>query len=287
MRAKVSDAKWIRVSLPDTVLEAQVIGSGEPVVLIQTALTGDEFLPLAAQLHPATGYQVILYHRRGYGSSNPVTGPGSIERDAMDCKHLLSALGVEKAHVFGGSYSAAVALQLAAMVPHRVHTLCLAEPPPVHTSKADEFRTTCAELTDYYRRHGTVAAVDHFLTRLMGAAWRTEIEQILPGGAGQVERDSRTFFATDIPALLGWRFSAEEVERVTQPVLYVGGTESGPWFAEVRELILGWFPRAQQAMLAGADHSLALTHAPQLASALAAFMGEHPMGSRPPTAGRP
>lgn len=279
------DAKWIRVPLPDTVLEAQVIGSGEPVVLIQTALTGDEFLPLAAQFHPATGCQVICYHRRGYGSSNPVAGPGSIERDAMDCEHLLSALGIGRAHVFGGSYSAAVALQLAALAPDRVHTLCLAEPPPVHTSKADEFRSACAELTDFYRRHGTVAAVDHFLTQLMGAAWRTDIEQVLPGGAGQIERDGRTFFATDIPALLNWRFNADEAERITQPVLYVGGTESGPWFDAVRELILGWFPRAQQVMLAGADHSLALTHAPQLASALAAFVGEHPIGSRPAPAG--
>ena len=37
-----------RVSLPDATLEVEVRGSGEPVVLIQTALTADEFWPLAA-----------------------------------------------------------------------------------------------------------------------------------------------------------------------------------------------------------------------------------------------
>lgn len=276
----MSQSEWIQVSLPDAVLEAQVRGSGEPVVLIQTAVTADEFLPLAAQPDLADGYQVIVYHRRGYGGSSPVDGPGSIERDAMDCQHLLDALGIEKAHVFGASYSAAVALQLVALVPDRVHSLCLVEPPPVHTSKADEFLAANAQLTDVYRLHGSAVAIDQFLTRLIGPAWRTDIEQNLPDGAAQVERDAETFFATDIPALLAWRFGAEEAERITQPVLYVGGTDSGPWFAEVRELMLRWLPRAQDVMLAGADHSLALTHAPQLGAALTAFLSDHPMGRR-------
>jgi pimeloyl-ACP methyl ester carboxylesterase len=274
------ESEWIQVPLQDAVLEAQVRGSGEPVVLIQTAVTADEFLPLAVQPDLADGYQVIVYHRRGYGGSSPVDGPGSMERDARDCEHLLDALGIEKAHVFGGSYSGAVALQLAASAPARVHTLCLAEPPPMHTSKADEFRSVNAQLTDYYRQHGSAAAIDYFLTHLMGSAWRTDIEPNLPGGAAQVERDAETFFATDIPALLAWRFGAEDAERITQPVLYVGGTDSGPWFAEVRELILHWLPRAQDVMLAGADHSLALTHAPQLGAALTAFLSDHPMRRR-------
>ena len=53
-----------------------------------------------------------------------------------------------------------------------------------------------------------------------------------------------------VPALLGWRFGPEDAARIAQSVLYVGGDESGPWFAEVRELVLGWLPQADDAVLA-------------------------------------
>lgn len=75
-----------------TGLEVAVQGTGEPVVLIQTALTAREFLPLATQPAMAS-FQVVRYHRRAYAGSGAVTGPGSIERDAADCAALLAALG--------------------------------------------------------------------------------------------------------------------------------------------------------------------------------------------------
>ncbi|MBG6184136.1 pimeloyl-ACP methyl ester carboxylesterase [Arthrobacter sp. CAN_A214] len=116
----------------------------------------------------------------------------------------------------------------------------------------------------------------------MGPAWRTDLEQRCAGHATDVERDAETFFTTDIPALLGWRFGADDAGRVTPPVLYIGGSDSGPWFAEVRQLLLRWLPRAEEMVLAGADHSLAITHAAPLAAALADFLSRHPLGPDPP-----
>jgi hypothetical protein len=84
-----------------------------------------------------------------------------------------------------------------------------------------------------------------------------------------------TPFATDLPALLDWRFSGEDGRRITQPVLYLGGTASGPWFAEVRQLVLGWLPHAEDMMIPGADHSWALTHVPHVAVEIAAFLQRH------------
>jgi hypothetical protein len=53
-----------------------------------------------------------------------------------------------------------------------------------------------------------------------------------------MERDAATFFDIDIPALLGWNYTAADAALIAGPVLYVGGTDSGRWFAEVRELLL-------------------------------------------------
>jgi hypothetical protein len=122
--------------------------------------------------------------------------------------------------------------------------LCLIEPPPVHIRRADQFLAANAELIEEYHLHGS-SALDRFLIRLLGRDWRHELERHLPHGVAQTERDADTFFATDIPALLAWRFSAEDAGRVSQPVMYVGGAESGPWFADVRQLILAWLPQAE------------------------------------------
>ena len=52
------------VAVPGAKLEVFDWASGEPVLLVQTALTADELRPLAT--HPAlNGYRKILYQRRG------------------------------------------------------------------------------------------------------------------------------------------------------------------------------------------------------------------------------
>jgi pimeloyl-ACP methyl ester carboxylesterase len=92
-----------------------------------------------------------------------------------------------------------------------------------------------------------------------------------------MERDAATFFDIDIPALLGWNYTAADAALIAGPVLYVGGTDSGRWFAEVRELLLSWLPQAEDVLIVGADHSLAITHAYEIASSLAAFVERHPI----------
>jgi pimeloyl-ACP methyl ester carboxylesterase len=258
-------------------LEVDVQGSGEPVVLIQTALTADEFLPLARQPALHESYRVVLYHRRGYGRSSSAQGPGSIMRDAGDCRELLAALGIERAHIVGVSYSAAVALQVAATVPSLVHTLTVIEPPPLHVPSAEEFIAANRELLELYDTEGTSVALDNFLTRLMGPQWRDDLESQLPGAVRQVERDAGTFFASDIPALLSWDFDAETAHRLNKPTLYIGGTDSGPWFDAVHELMSDWLSPSEDIVIPGADHNLAVTHPGQVARGLVNFISRHPM----------
>lgn len=256
-------------------LEVHEVGTGDPVVLVQTALTADELAPLADHLVACGAYRAIVYHRRGYAGSSPVEGPGSVVRDAADCRDLIVALGLGKVHIVGYSYSGAVGMQLAVDAAEHVHTLTLIEPPPVHVPSAAEFRAANAQLQEARRARGPGTALEEFLALAIGPDWRTEVEQRLPGAAEQMQRDTTTFFDTDLPALLSWRFDAEDARRVTCPVLHISGSDSGPWFAEVRDLVLTWLPQAEDVLLTGADHSLALTHTPQIADALADFLDRH------------
>lgn len=259
------------VPVGETELEVAEWGRGEPVVFVQTALTADECEPLAEQ--PALApYRRILYRRRGYGRSGPATGAGSIVRDAADCRALLAALRVGRAHLVGLSYSGAVVLQLAADAPGLVQTLTLLEPPPVRTPSAPDFRAVCERLIGIRRERGAPAALQEFLRVVPGAAFH---------GASPAERDVLTFFDADLPALLGWRFGAEDARRVGCPVLHVGGSDSGRFFAEMRELVRAWLPHAEDVVIQGADHALALTHAGEIGEVMAAFLRRHPSGTQP------
>lgn len=264
-------AGWRSISIGGAQLEVDDRGSGDPVLLVQTALVADELRPLAGHLL-RDGFRTVLPHRRGYGGSSPADGPGSVPRDAADCAALLAALGIERADVVGLSYSCAVALQLAADAPERVRSLVLVEPPPVHVASAGEFRAANDRLLRVRRDRGPGAALEEFLALVIGPTWRDDAERAMPGSAAQMEHDVATFFDTDLPALLAWEFGPDDARRVACPVLHVGGTASGPWFAEVRELVLRWFPGAGDVLVEDADHSLALTHPRAVADAVTAFL---------------
>jgi pimeloyl-ACP methyl ester carboxylesterase len=271
---------WLAVRVGDAVFETARLGSGEPVVWIQTALVADELVPAAGHLASTGRYQSVAYHRLGYAGSSPSSGEGSIRQDARDCLALMDMLNLGGAHVVGASYSAAVALQLAADAPARVASLCVVEPPPVHIPAAAEFRAANDTLQAEYRTEGAQTAVDRFLSRLMGPDWQHDITQHLPEGVAQINHDAETFFGTDIPALLSWDFTRTDAACIRAPVLYVGGSDSGPWFADVHSLIRDWLPDAEDVVFAGAAHSLPLTHAGQLAATISSFLDRHRVSAR-------
>lgn len=262
------------VAVPGARLAVSERGSGEPVLLVQTALTADELVPLADAM---SGFRRIVPHRRGYGDSSPVTGFGSIPRDAVDAAALLAALDIERAHVVGFSYSGAVALQLAADRPDLVHSLVLLEPPPTHTPSTAEFRAANDRLLTQHREDGPQAALDEFLGQVMGPDWQEATERLLPGSARQMEHDVTTFFDVDIPALLAWEYGAEDASRIRCPVLHVGASDSGPWFAEVADLVAAWLPHAEQAVVDDADHGFPLTHVDAVAETVSDFLRRHPI----------
>ena len=153
------------------------------------------------------------------------------------------------------------------------------EPPPIGVPSEPEFRAVCARLLETFHAKGPLVALDEFLTVLVGPDWQRESERDLPGSVTAMQRDAVTFFATDLPTLLTWKFGRKDAARITCPVLYVGGSDSGPWFAEVRGRMLQLLPHAQHTTVQGAGHLLALTHPAATAELVVDFLRRHPVGS--------
>lgn len=265
---------WARIV--DLGLEVDVLGSGEPVVVIQTALDADELRPLAELVAKRRRHRVVFYHRRGYAGSTPARdGHASIARDAGDCRELMTALSIAPAHVVGASYSAAVAMTLASSAPEFVRTLTVIEPPPAQQPGAQEFRTANALLLETLRAGGALVALDQFMTMLVGTDWRAESDRIRAGTVSAMERDAVTFFGNDVPALLSWDFGADEAAKVTCPMLYIGGADTGSWFAQMRTYTLDLLPHAESTVLAAAGHLVASTHPVQTAQRVVEFLDRH------------
>lgn len=99
-------------------------GAGQPLILIiGFASTQTSFFGLARVL--AKHYRVVTFDNRGVGGSDKPAGPYSISMMAGDTIGLMDHLGIEKAHIMGGSMGGMIAQEMAIDHPQRVDKLIL------------------------------------------------------------------------------------------------------------------------------------------------------------------
>jgi len=264
------------VAIDGLELEYELIGSGEPVVLIHWGLCASWARPLLAEPALADGFALLHYHRAGFAGSDGVPGPISLAEHAAHCARLMRRLGIERAHVVGHSSSADIALQLALDHPESVQSLVLmatARPVPPTEDQAAFVREFVAPALLRYRDGDMAGAVDTFAQGVFGPGYRDSLDRGLPGAFAQAVADADAFFAQELPALQEWTFDEAEGRRVTQPALAVVGERSVPTFLPRTELLLSWLPNVASFELPGASHLLHLENARGLSEALASFFG--------------
>ena len=272
-----------QIAVRGTSVQVEEAGDGTPVVVVQTALTADELRPLTSMLASAGGMHVCHVDRPGYRGTAPARTPGSVSADAGFVVEVVERLGLSGVHLVGASYSAAVVLTLASHRPDLVSSLTAVEPPPYGTGGAAEFRTANAGLLEIYAGAGPGPALDRVMRLIDGPAWRANAERLLPGSVAAMERDAVAFFDHDVPALLGWRFDDEAAARVECPVLLMGGGASSAWFADMLARLERVLVTTSRVVIPGAGHSVALTHASDVAAAVrdhVRAVSSHPMAPK-------
>jgi 3-oxoadipate enol-lactonase len=263
-----------RVKVGDVELEFEVRGSGEPVLLIHGSVVAAGLKPLAAE--PALdGFEVIRYHRRGLGGSSR-TGPASIQQQAADGIGLLTNLGIASAHVVGHSYGGAIALQLAHDAGHLVRTLTLLEPALFMVPSGPAFLAQLVPIGETYQRGEKAAAVNMLVVGLGRPTSIETWERALPGCLDQAALDSDTFFQVEVPAIASWTFTEADAGRITQPVLFVIGSDTLPIMSEARDLLHAWLPQTEDLLVPDACHYLPIEQPALIAAGLAAFFRAHP-----------
>jgi pimeloyl-ACP methyl ester carboxylesterase len=260
-------------------LEYDLIGSGEPVLLISPVLA-DGFVPLTPEPSLAERYQLIPYHKRGWVGSTHTPGPVSVADHAGDAAALLDHLGIARAHVVGHSSGAAVTAQLALDEPERVATLALLELALFSVPSGDAFLEAAAPVFETYASGEHEAALAMFLAAVSGlapATCRTLLDERIPGAVEQAIKDADTFFDVELPALTQWRFGAEQAAAIRQPVLSLLGSDTGLLWVEVAEFLRNSIPDIEEHTIDGVGHLLHIQRPGPVARTVADFLGRHPL----------
>ena len=260
-------------------LEFEVVGSGEPVLLI-SPVVADGFLPLLAERAMADRYQLIRYHKRGWAGSTHTTPPVTIADHAADAAALLERLGVSRAHVAGHSSGAAVAAQLALDHPETVHTLALLELSLLSVPAGEAFFQQAGPAFEAYASGDHEGALAIFMSVVSGLEWpacRAVVERQVPGAVDQAIKDADTFFGIELPALGEWSFAAEEASAIEQPVLSVRGARTQPLWVEVADFLRSSLPHVEDCTVDGVGHLLHIERPEPVARAIAGFLGRNPM----------
>lgn len=113
MTTTTTTATGFATSADGTEIAYEATGTGPALVLVDGAMCSRAMGPargLAKEL--GSRFTVYCYDRRGRGESGPGTSPYAVEREIEDLAAVLEAAG-GRAHVFGASSGAALALEAA------------------------------------------------------------------------------------------------------------------------------------------------------------------------------
>jgi pimeloyl-ACP methyl ester carboxylesterase len=256
-------------------LDYWVSGSGEPVVFLHGGILSEWFRPLADQLSKTGGYQLVGYHRPGYGSSTVPAQPITMAGQAECCLALIRHLGLVKAHLVGHSIGACIALQAALQDPDAVASLALLEPPVLAaTTDPSPVLTVLRASAALWKQGDTAGAMDAFMRGVVDP----DYERVLDGALGTWRDDAmkgtNAFFQTDQPAMQAWRFEKPEAARLGQPAILFLGEDSTRVNAvrePIHKALLSWLPNVEGHTLEGASHLLPVQKPAQISFALTEF----------------
>ena len=174
------------------------------------------------------GYRVVAPDQRGY---SPSARPLDVSAYAMpelvgDVLGMLDALGASRVHLVGHDWGAAVAWQVAARHPDRVHTLtAVSVPHPVAFTEALASDEDQRQRSQYMRLFQVEGKAEEVLLRDDRSGLRTFF------GGAEASADVERYLADmnepgRLTACLNWyraasRSSVEDFPAVTVPTLYV------------------------------------------------------------------
>lgn len=230
------------------VLQHEVKGRGEPIVLVPGGLTGWlSWIPHAERLSETRRVIRVQPIHNELGSAGELPVPGytdDVERESL--RLTLDELGVGAADLAGWSGGARALIEFSLTYPERVRTLTLIEPPAFWAARQAgmQMDEETARAEAYVERVGGKPISEDDLAEFLTMAGFAE-EGIDVRTLPQWERWTPHRQAVSWGYLLGRKErSLDELEAFDRPVLLVKGTVSTEWLRAIVDILGEHYPRA-------------------------------------------
>jgi pimeloyl-ACP methyl ester carboxylesterase len=207
-------------------------GRGPALILMGGGPSNADTLePLASRL--ADDFTVVTYDRRGYSRSHvsdPAgpAGPAGLPLHADDARRLVADLGSGPVAVFGTSFGALVALELAATAPAALGAVIVHEPPLGQLLAGDDHLpfdlNLDAEKDPVAALNAIAASVGVSRGRAAGVSRGRAADA--PAGPGGSPADVELFIRRDAPAIGGYRLDLERLRVLGGRIIVAGSRES-------------------------------------------------------------
>jgi uncharacterized Ntn-hydrolase superfamily protein/pimeloyl-ACP methyl ester carboxylesterase len=273
------------VNVGDAVINYEIVGVGDPLVLIHgwaqdLSIWDDQVREFSKH------YRVLRYDRRGFGRS---TGHADASADPQDLRTLLDSLGIQKAHVLGLSAGSVAALNFAVAFPDRLSALVLyGQMPPPGFTPMPEGPNPVMIFSEIARRHG-LDSVGKVL-RAHPLAWmppdRPDLQEMLR--AQWARYDGRDLLD---PRPESGRVPAARMDQlgaIRVPTLVISGDHELPLFRQVGDTLVNRIPGARRAVITNGGHGAHFAQPAQFNVAVLGFLGavsgRQPLAEWPPVA---
>jgi pimeloyl-ACP methyl ester carboxylesterase len=281
------DEQFLDLEAPAARLRVVEVGSGEPVLFVHGTVGPGGWASLIRVL---PGFRSIVLERPGWGLSPAIDFRGreygtlvaSVLRGALD------ALGLERAHIVGGSIGNVWALRLAAQHPSRVGRVVLLGGGPIvpEAGVPGIIRLLASPAGALMvRRQGKPRLVRSMLRHSGHGAsledgripdafvdWRTALGR---------ETDSMRHERGMVCAIVrgksyrpGLTFEDAELAAIRRPTLHVYGTTDPVGSADLWRRVTGTLPHGRLSIVEGAGHMPWFDDSTRVAEEVSAFLAE-------------
>jgi pimeloyl-ACP methyl ester carboxylesterase len=246
-----------RISAGAIDINYEIFGEGNPLLLIMGfAMPGTAWVPILPLLIP---FKCIYFDNRGTGNSDKPEGPYSIEQMADDASHLLEALGVSKAAVFGVSMGGMIAQELAIRHPEQVEKLVLGCTMAGGPSARFPAPEVIGELMEATRMMASdpERALDTLLPLLFPESFinaHPETKQVIMAGLAMMPRTPPETADRMAAGMMAFN-TFDRLERINCPVLIVHGDADILVPGENAHIMKSRLPQAELYVIPGAGHA--------------------------------
>jgi pimeloyl-ACP methyl ester carboxylesterase len=253
----------------------EVAGEGIPVVLSHAGFLDSRMFdaiwePLARQ------FRVIRYDMRGFGKSDPATGP--ICRRA-DLARLMDYLGIKQAHLVGCSMGGEMSLDLALERPDLTRSITLVDSTPSGFNMQGEPPRYLFEMFNEVQ-NGDVDRASELQIRIWIDGQFREPEQMDPGlrkkalEINHIPVSLKTFLIADMqPASPLTPPAVTRLEEVKCPALIMAGSLDNPEVLRAASEMSTRIPGAKQVIMDGCAHVPSFEKPEVFLSHLMSFLG--------------